>query len=260
MQNYCYFWVAVVCWCSFTTTPSHASTANNSQQECHLSVGVAEWPPYQSFLGEQAKGIQIDLIRQIAKHANCSLNIINKRYYQSLKAVEKGTIDFTLNATETEARKKFGIFSIPYRKEILVLYAKSEFRDQCNSSSLESLLESGFKLGLQKDMIYGQKLTAIQQTPRLNYKIKYFEHTGQDIAFVQENDLDGIVEDPVMVAYKARQSPSSDRLYSCQVSVSSSPVSLLFSKKTVSPEIVERFNQAIELVRHSKEYQKYWKW
>ncbi|WP_185964277.1 substrate-binding periplasmic protein [Aliikangiella marina] len=242
------------------TPTSNAIDETTSPSSCNLTVGVADWPPYQYFEKGKAKGIQVELIRQIAQAANCRLEIVNKRYFQSLKAVEDGTIDFTLNATETDSRRRFGLFSVPYRNEILVLYARRSFREKCNQGSIEKLLKEGFRLGLQKRMVYGPAITRIQNTPALNKKITYFEHTGQDIEFVKENNLDGIVEDPVMISYKARMSTNQDKLYSCQIVVSSSPVSLIFSKKTVSPAIVKRFDQAIQAVRQSSEYQKYWRW
>ena len=228
---------------------------------CQLTLSVAEWPPYQYFTkNNKAAGVQIDLINRIAKEANCELSIKRMVYYQSLIEVEKGTVDFTLNATVTDERKKFGLFSIPYRNETLVLYVTEQYVSDCKSMTIADLIKKGFRLGLQKRMVYGESISRLQHTPELNKKIRYFDYVGQDLGFLRDNQLDGIIEDPVMIAYKIRKSKTPYGLFSCHVSVSSSPVSLLFSNKTVSPAIVERFNQAIEKVKQTDYYQNHWGW
>ena len=242
---------------------SVAASENLDKQtsDCKLKISVADWRPYHYFdRNNQPAGLQVELIKRIAESAGCELEFFNLRYNKSLKAIESGKIDLTLNATITEERKKFGLFSISYRNETLVLYATKKYAEACDHQSVEDLIKNGFRLGLQSNMVYGKNITRIQKTPALNEKITYFEHTGQDIEFVKNYQLDGIIDDPVIVAYKSRKDRIRDGLRRCHVSLSSSPVSLLFSKKTVSQEIVERFNHAIKQIKMTDYYKKNWVW
>lgn len=179
-----------------------AKSLDKPISKCSLTGGIADWPPYQTFNGNQVSGLQVELVKNIAKQAGCSVKFNKMLYFQAQEAVEKGDIDFTLNATITDSRKQFGHFSIPYRNEILVLYVRKAFHEQCNANSLEMLIENGSVLGLEKKMVYGPELTKIQNSPQLNKRIKYFNHTGQTAQFLIDNKVDGIVDDPVMIAYR----------------------------------------------------------
>jgi len=44
------------------------------------------------------------------------------------------------------------------------------------------------------------------------------------------------------------------------LTLSSSSVSLMFSKKTISQELVERFNKALKKIKSQKDYKKNWNW
>jgi len=232
-----------------------------SGEPCLLKVGVAEWRPYQ-YLNENgaAEGLQIELINQFAKKANCRLTFLNYRTAQSIEAIKNGTLDVIMGATDSPERRQYARFSKPYRNEMLVLYTTQEFAPKCRKKGIVQLIRQGFKLGLQKNSIYGSTINQIQQDSTLNKKIIYFDQIHSDINFVKTHGLDGIIDDPVIVAYKKRANRARESLISCHVTVYSEPVSLMFSRKTVGQEIIKRFDQAILTITNTAEYKRRWKW
>jgi polar amino acid transport system substrate-binding protein len=226
---------------------------------CLLSLGVSNWFPYQTLSAKGvASGKQITLLQQIVREAGCKLSYKSMTFPQGLDALKQGTTDFIMNATPTTDRKEYGLFSIPYRDEFLLLYSTSKYLEKCQNMSLIELLKDGFKLGLQKKLVYGAELTRIQNDPSLNDNIYYIENNVQHLRLVIENELDGIVDDPVVVSYRSTANTTGDALSSCPIVVSSSPISLMFSKKNVPVELVNKINQAIIKIRQSKSYQKNW--
>lgn len=237
------------------------NNASASQPVCQLSVALNEWQPYQYYRKNgAAAGIQVELLNQIAKRAKCRLVYTPITFAGSLKALEKGSIDITINASVTEARKGYAYFSVPYRKEVFVLYAKKHFIKQCRSQSIQQLIGSGFKLGLQKGSIYGSQITELQSNPVIDKKFIYVDQMTQSIKFINANNLDGIIADPAIISYYMIKDDAKGELQSCKTTVSASPVSLMFSKKSVSQSIVERFNQAILDVQKTNQYRNNWFW
>ncbi len=82
----------------------------------------------------------------------------------------------------------------------------------------------------------------------------------QHLQLVIEHELDGIVDDPVVVSYRSAINITGNALSSCPIVVSSSPVSLIFSKKTVPLELVKKIDLVIWEIKQNKDYQKTWVW
>jgi len=179
---------------------------------------------------------------------------------EGLDELKAGTTDFLMNATPSIERKKYAHFSIPYRNEFLLLYSTKKYLAKCQKMTLNKLLGSGFKLGLQKELVYGPELTKIQKNSILNGNIRYIKNNVQHLQLIIEHDLDGIVDDPVVVAYRSAVNVTGNALSSCPIVVSSSPISLIFSKKSVSKALVEKIDQAILKIKESESYQKTWVW
>ena len=231
------------------------------QESCRIRVGMVDWLPYQYFTDKGvAAGLQIELIEKIAKLAGCKFIYQHSKPADSLLELEIGQLDMLLNTTVTPDRKKYAYFSNSYRNEMLVLYSIPQFTEDCSKLSLAQLVKKGFRLGLQTNSVYGDVVTKVQQQPELNKKIHYLDHTIASVAFVKQHGLDGVIADPVNVSYKARKEGYVDALQACRVAVQSSPVSFMFSQKTMSQQIVSRFNRAIEQIKQTDYYKKSWVW
>ncbi len=229
---------------------------------CNLTLGMSNWLPYQAISADgKPHGLQVELIEQIAEQAQCKINYRSMTFQAGLKELEMGTVDFMVNATPSAERAKIAHFSIPYRNEFLLLYSTKRYLAKCHKMSLEELIRDGFRLGIQYQLHYGEELRLIQQSPELDRLLHYVESNVQHVDLVESEDLDGIIDDPVVVSYRSTLNPErSGILKSCPIQISTSPVSLMFSKKSVSPEMVERFNRAIRVVQETTRYQKQWNW
>jgi len=231
------------------------------QGACELTLGLSDWQPYQALptIG-QPTGLQIKLIQQIAKEARCTLRYKSMTFPEGLKEIEEGRVDFMMNATQSKHRNSFAYFSIPYRSEFLLLYSTKEYLAKCHNMTLEELIRDGFRLGVQRRLVYGPELKKIQNNPELDKKLLYVNDNVQHVSLIKKEHLDGIIDDPVVVSYRSTVNITGQMLSSCPIEISSSPVSLIFSKKSVSSVQVNRFNRAITKVRSTPEYIKKWSW
>lgn len=236
-------------------------TAASEKANCQLTVGWGEWPPYQmQATGNKPVGIQIELLNQIAKAAQCQLEFVQQTFSENQRSIKDGSIDLTLDTTVTEERKQYAYFSDPYRNEVLVLYVRKSFLELCAQHSIEDLIKDGFRLGLTKENLYGNMIEKIQKHPQLKKALIYRNKNSELFELLKENQADGIVEDPAVMSYVRRTDPTIGFVKSCKLTVKSSPVSLMFSKKSTTPDMVKRFNKALAKVKKTKDYLAKWTW
>jgi polar amino acid transport system substrate-binding protein len=229
--------------------------------DCSLTVGWGIWAPYQ-YLSDtnQPKGAQIDLLNSIAAEAHCKLNYIQQPFSQNISGIKNGKIDLMADTTITSQRQRFAYFSDAYRHEILLLYVKKERVTSCKDKSLDDLLSNQFRIGLTQGNYYGEKVKAIQYNLKHSNNIVYMVENKDGMTALLNAEIDGFFEDPIVLAYELKRRNLLGQIKSCRIEIYAGEVSLMFSRKTVSREIVERFNKALEIVKQSAKYKSNWEW
>lgn len=229
-----------------------------SETDCHLLVGWGEWPPYQKLVEGSPTGIQIDLIKNIADLADCTVSFKLQTFSENLKSTKSGSVDLIFDTTITSEREEYSFFSIAYRNEIMALYVRPTFLAACRENEISTLIADGFRLGVTEDNFYGDTISQIQANPEMNKKLVYRGKNLNHLELFKQNKIDGLIEDPLVMAYSIRHDSEIGKLNACMLSDSASPLSLMFSKKNVPTEIVQRFNDAIRKIKLTTEYQKTW--
>ena len=233
----------------------------NPDKTCHISVGWGDWPPYQYLdQNNQVTGLQIELLDKIAERANCQLSYKLQSFEENQRGVAQGSIDMTPDITITEQRKTFAYFSAPYRQEILALYLRSDLHERCETSTIKEMLNDGLRIGLTRGNIYGEEISRLQKIPEFNKKFTYNNKNNLHLELVEKGLLDGFFEDPTVMAYNLKLIEKTGWLKACQVTVSSGSVSLMFSKKSVPLDIVQRFDRALEKIKLTDYYRSIWGW
>ncbi len=242
-------------------TLDQTTTKLPNQPNCHLKMGWVLWPPYQylNHAGEFT-GLQATLFKNIAKQANCQLTFIQGDWPTILSGIKAGTIDMMGDTTVTPARQKFAYFSSPYRPEILALYVTKDKLKQYPNGTLKELMQKGFRTALIKDNYYGESIESLKKNPQLKGLFHLFNHSHDSYHALIQGQIDGLFDDPMVHTYTMYLLGYEKLLIRHQVIVSNVSVSLMFSKKSVNHQTVERFNTAIEKVKQTVEYQKHWNW
>lgn len=236
-----------------------AAQAKSNKEPCQLIVGWHYWPPFQHLdKNNQPVGFQIELAKRLASMVNCRVSFQLQTFEQNQQSIQSGEIDLVFDITPTAKRKQYGYFSIPYRREMYVLYVWPEYFEKCRSSRLDELIEGGFRLMLNEGVIYGEDILEIQQNESLNRLIQYEPSNAQLLRLFIEKEIDGIVEDPMVMAFNKRAEEKLQRIRSCHISVNTELVSIMFSQKTTNLDLVSKFNKAIEEVKKEPGYLQVW--
>jgi polar amino acid transport system substrate-binding protein len=231
------------------------STLALAKPRCKLSLGWQNWPPYQyKDQNKQITGLDIELVRAISKEINCELKLIEMPWERLLRSNKLGNIKMTASTTKTIERAKSGHFSLPYRKEQMVLFTLKE--QQFNIHSIEQLRILAFKLGLRKAVSFGPEFDLLVNDPHFNQSIQFVTNAKQNIQKVQRNRLDGFADDFVATTALLK-SLGVNELFEVQpINIFSTDLHIMFSKRSVDKAIVERFNQGLRTLQTNGKYQK----
>jgi polar amino acid transport system substrate-binding protein len=244
------------------TTPSKSEPTNPPQAQatvstpCKLTVGWDPWEPYMYLTpGNKVSGLDIEIIEALAAEAECELSFEQDDWMTLLSKIEQGTVDLVAGASVTEKRKEYALFTKPYRAESFVLYVRAGEANQFGGS-LKQILDSGKKIGVTTDYIYGDEVSDLQDSPQ--YAKQFINSPVGEANYYNllQHTVDVIIEDPFVGAYNLKRKGISDQIEQLPITIHSGDVHLMFSIKSVDHSIVERFNQAIDTIKNNGIYQK----
>ena len=233
-----------------------SKSAKNEHAVCELIFGWDPWEPYQYLTPDnQVRGLEIDLITIISKEAGCKVSYVQNNWMNLLKGIRNGSVDILGGASKTASREKFAYFSKPYRHESFVLYVRADKESNSLNKSLTQLLENQFKLGITEDYLYGDEVEDILDNEKLSSQVISVPITEMNYYNTVQNQIDGFLEDPFVAAYTIKRKGLSDQIKATSINLDSGDVSFMFSKSSVTPEIVEAFNKGLEKIITSGKYQ-----
>ena len=223
---------------------------------CALTMGLDPWEPYQyQDIGNEVRGLDIDIVTRLAQGANCTLEFANGDWLTLFGMLKDGTVDFMTGATKTKRREEVAIFSDPYREESFVLYVREDELPQYKSKTLQQLLDGSFRLGTTSGYIYGDHIVALQDNPKYEDFFQSVAIGETNFAKLADMQIDGFLEDP-FVANTIIRKKGLHNISATETEVGRGSVHLMFSTSSVDLAVVERFNKALAELRVSGEYQK----
>lgn len=226
-----------------------------------LRGGWYLWDPYQYLeKGQgytQLNGLDINLEKAIAKQAGYEINFEQVAWKQHLNDLAVGMRDIAAGATKTSDREKYVYFSIPYREESNSLFTLKSSSKKLHFSSVEEFLmqvkKTNFKLGVVDGYVYvDPKINAFIADPANHAQLVPVDNTYENLEHLMSAKIDGFLADRIDGATALWRSSNREKVVEKVIGIV--PIHLMFSKKTVSREIVETFNKSIEAVKDSGEY------
>ena len=255
----CFAFLFLLISCSDSSKPQKEKAEKSKvvAANCQLNMGWDPWEPYQYLTpDDEVRGLEIDLIKAIAKQAGCNINFVQKNWMQLLRDVRSGELDLVAGASKTAAREEFAHFSDYYRHESFILYVRAGESEKYANKSLKELLQSDYKLGVTEDYIYGDQVSKLQDSPENAEKFVYVPLTEVNYYNLLQNQIDGFLEDPFVAAFTIKRKGLQGQIEAHPIEVHSGDVAIMFSKKSVKPETVTAFNEALATLKDNGEYQK----
>ncbi|MFQ2155115.1 substrate-binding periplasmic protein [Aeromonas hydrophila] len=221
-----------------------------------LLVGWSSWHPF-SFRDEQQQlqGLDIDLLEAIFNRAGFHANYSEMPWARVLRELEFGTIQLTMSANQTAERDLYARFTLPYRNEETVLLIRRQDKGRWQEiTQLSDLLSRpDFTIGLLRDFDYGTYFRTFMQSPQMQQRLLVRLKMEPLIKLLLAGRIQGIVMDPMGLQQLNLAGIPLDQLTTL-LDIQQTPVHLMLSRRTTTPQQLQRLDEAIRALLQSPEY------
>lgn len=222
-----------------------------------LLVGWSSWHPF-SFRDEQQQlqGLDIDLLEAIFNRAGFHANYSEMPWARVLRELEFGTIQLTMSANQTAERTLYARFTLPYRNEETVLLIRRQDKGRWQEiTQLSDLLSRpDFTIGLLRDFDYGTDFRTFMQSSQMQQRLLVRLKMEPLIKLLLAGRIQGVVMDPMGLQQLNLAGIPLDQLTPL-LDIQQTPVHLMLSRRTTTPQQLQRLDEAIQALLQSPEYE-----
>ena len=232
-----------------------------AQGQAAIQELVSGWyvrPPYQMEIRhgdmDVLTGLDIMISGEVLAGTACRPVFEPMSWAESLAGLAAGTVDFVPGGYWLPEREAFAYFSIPYRTEEMVVYHREGLRRLGELETLEALVAHlrarPYRMAYTEGFAYGDaRITAFFADPPATLTRVPSSGYTQTLQLVLGGEADFFVANPVVMDRMLLEHDLLDAVRKGRARVSQTQVHFLFSKRTVTPEQVERFNDRIREMR-----------
>ena len=241
-------------------TADSSSTANSAVPETTTPAGQKATPVKSKYTiasdssfapfvfqsdNNQYTGIDMDLIKAIAKDQGFTIEITNPGFDAAINAVQSGQADGMIaGMTVTDARKETFDFSESY-------YTANSILAVPQNSSIASYDDLKGKTVGVKNGTASQTFLNENQS-KYGYKIKTFSDGSSMYDSLNSGSVDAIMDDEPVIKYAINQG----RKFKTPIEGTPSGQLAFAVKKGTNPELIEMFNNGMANLKANGEYQK----
>lgn len=231
-------------------------------------AGWYPWDPYQYLKTEgdvpTLTGLDVQLVMEIIKILDKEVVYEPVSWKQHQLDLKSGARDFAAGATFTKERSEYVYFSKPYRFEENSLFVRRGEEDKIKFNTVGEMLKEvelkSYRLGVVDGFIYADPKINIwlndpDNEPFINRSVDDYE----SIKKLLGGEIDGFFSDRLVGATAIWRGNLGKKINEVPLGIKT-PIHLMFSKKTVSPAMVEKFDKAIDALHESKTYNKLISW
>ncbi len=233
----------------------------DSVSKDQLVGGWYLWEPYQynkiTAGGYTLTGMDIQLVRSIAKKVGVDIKYEQVDWSQHQKDLKNGTRDIAAGATYTSARAEYVYFSVPYRYEENSLFTLNDSNKSLDFRTVSEFLAQirlqNYILGVTEGFIYADpQINVFINDPSNQDIVRKYANDVEELNALMKGEIDGFISDRIVGA-AAILSNKANRVQEVQLNIKT-PIHLMFSKKSVPLELVDRFNREIKNFNKTEEY------
>ncbi|MGT2764221.1 ABC transporter substrate-binding protein/permease [Streptococcus intermedius] len=232
-----------------SSTPETTTPAGQKATPVKAKYTIASDSSFAPFVFQDSNnkytGIDMDLIKAIAKDQGFTIEITNPGFDAALNAVQSGQADGMIaGMSVTDARKETFDFSEPYYTANAILAVKG-------SSTIASYKDlKGKTIGVKNGTASQTFLTKNQS--KYDYKIKTFADASSMYDSLNSGSVDAVMDDEPVVKYSISQGQK------LETPIKGTPIgdTAFAVKKGSNPELIQMFNNGLANIKKNGQYQK----
>ena len=232
-----------------SSTPETTTPAGKKATPVKAKYTIASDSSFAPFVFQDSNnkytGIDMDLIKAIAKDQGFTIEITNPGFDAALNAVQSGQADGMIaGMSVTAARKETFDFSEPYYTANAILATKE-------TSTITSYKDlKGKTVGVKNGTASQTFLTKNQS--KYDYKIKTFSDASSMYDSLNSGSMDAVMDDEPVVKYSISQGQK------LKTPIKGTPIgdTAFAVKKGSNPELIQMFNNGLANIKKNGQYQK----
>ncbi|BAM23372.1 ABC transporter substrate-binding protein/permease [Streptococcus intermedius] len=232
-----------------SSTPETTTPAGQKATPVKAKYTIASDSSFAPFVFQDSNnkytGIDMDLIKAIAKDQGFTIEITNPGFDAALNAVQSGQADGMIaGMSMTDARKETFDFSEPYYTANAILAIK----EISTITSYKDL--KGKTVGVKNGTASQTFLTKSQS--KYDYKIKTFADASSMYDSLNSGSVDAVMDDEPVVKYSISQGQK------LKTPIKGTPIgdTAFAVKKGSNPELIQMFNNGLANIKKNGQYQK----
>lgn len=223
--------------------------------ECVVSVRWNDDVPY-SFKDAQGAihGISADITSEVLRRMDCTPRWVEMPWARALIELEAGRLDVLPGALRKPEREVYALFSVPYNNAPNRLYLSRRAATRALPASIEQLLASDLRLGVQIGVAYGGGFDALLASPGFATRLEKTGARKQLWLMLDAGRIDGVIADEFTAPRELKEIGLTDQVVATEIAFTHEPALIAFSKRTVSAEFVALFNRHFKAMLHDGSY------
>jgi ABC-type amino acid transport substrate-binding protein len=201
-----------------------------------------------------AVGIDTVFMSRVLKSIGCDSRFVFMPWKRGLYALEQGDVDILPSASYTEARAKYGLFSIPYRNDVIGFVVRNGDAKRIELSSLDDVIDRNLVIGHVRGAYRGAAFQKFINSPEGAMHVSDVSVGLHALQLLLVDRVDLLLGIPAAYLAQAQQQGYGDSVEEHPFILGREPVRLMFSAKNISPELVSKINEAILREIRTAEY------
>lgn len=209
-------------------------------------------------------GLDFELMKVISKEVGQKIVYQSVLWEDLLQEVRQGKKDFATGALYSDERGQYAYFSAPYRYEEDSLFVLRTHMKKMKGKSLQEVIDylksNKLKIGVVDGFIYADPILNNYINDPVNKSLLIKTRNDyESLELLLNNEIQGFLADRIVGATCIWRMQIGQKIAEHRLNIQR-PIHIIFSKKTVSPMVVEKYNNAIKKLENTTDYQKVVSW
>jgi polar amino acid transport system substrate-binding protein len=217
---------------------------------CELRIAWKHEPPYQ-YEDERGRlsGLEIEVARAALARIDCRLIPVELSFARAMSELEGGRLDIVPGVLPLPERERYARFSLPGTRTRNLVFLRSDLEPGLRVNTMDALRASELRVGLEHGVAYRAELKARLARPGLERRLEEATSLEGLLRMLQMHRIDALVADEYSASFLARQLGLASVLQSTSIVIDNDAPVFAFSRLNVKPDLIERFNAALDALR-----------
>jgi ABC-type amino acid transport substrate-binding protein len=226
--------------------------------DCSRPLVIRASETYSPFSMKDKNGVAVGIdnvfIAKIMKRVGCEYRFEFLPWKRSLYGIEHGDIDVLPSASLTEEREAYGLFSVPYRNDVIGFVVRNGDAGRVSLGSLDDVIAQNLVIGQVRGAYRGEAFEAFATSPEGARHVIDVSVAPHGLQLLLANRIDLLLGIPAAYIAQAESQGYGDTVEEHPFLLGKEPVRLMFSKKNIAPGLVRKISDAIIAESQTAQY------